>query len=158
MSELTFRKYLIGQVLTNLAHLDNYHIETKEQIADYAISLADTVISKMGSSFTRIGKMFRQGDVLIARINAIPPSALPAPYENEHAVLAHGEVTGHKHQLTQEEAQLFADNDNMFLRITTPVGYVRHEEHSPIALEQGDYQVIRQREGTDEDDAKAVRD
>lgn len=158
MNNLTFREQLIcAAVSASEKHTygENYDLE---ELADMAINFADTIISKMNKSFIRIGKMFRQGDVLIAQINAIPPSALPAPYENDRAVLAHGEVTGHKHQLLQEEAQLFSDNDNMFLRVITPVGYVRHEEHSPIELAQGDYQVIRQREGTDEDDAEAVED
>ena len=161
MNNLTFSEQLICSAFSGLdtAIYQHGYYKEPEKIADLVMMVADAVINKLHASFKRTGEMFRQGDVLIAKIDAIPIAALPTPYEYNHAVLAHGEVTGHKHQLVQDEAQLFAMNDNMFLRIVTPVGYVRHEEHSPIALKQGDYQVIKQREASDNDDKpKAVLD
>lgn len=174
MNNLTFKEQAMLQLLTNISStdLDNKYNSNgvgwtrndenaREKGVYYGRIFSvflDGFAESLNSSFKRTGEMFRQGDVLIAKINAIPLAALPAPYEHNHAVLAHGEVTGHKHQLKQDEAQLFAMNDNMFLRIVTPMGYVRHEEHSPIALAQGDYQVIKQREASDDDDVVSVKD
>lgn len=156
MNNITVRQYYIGQSLPALIEKFVYKNSTPEFIGKMAGEIADHLIRQETSLFNRTGEIYRQGDVLIARIDAIPPAAFPFPYENNHAVLAHGEVTGHKHQLVQEEARLFACNDNMFLRILTSIGYVQHEEHSTIQLVQGDYQVIKQREASDKDDQKAI--
>lgn len=96
--------------------------------------------------------MYRQGDVLIRRINTTIPSGLkPVPRDNGRVVLAYGEVTGHAHAITDPSVGLYAqditDLTRAFMEITgdTPVE-LRHEEHSTIVLEPGVYEVKRQRE------------
>jgi len=100
---------------------------------------------------------FRQGDVFLFRV-AAAPKAMGAPIlrESGAVVLAHGEVTGHKHQIFAREAELFAlpDTDDRFLRIMAASGVALvHEEHTTITLPAGDYRVRIQREYTSADQA-----
>lgn len=94
--------------------------------------------------------MFRQGDVLIRQIENPNPKAIGKPVERDNGriVLAYGEFTGHAHAISNKGVEAFLFGQNMLLRATNPV-VVRHEEHDPIVLEAGDYEVIRQREYTE---------
>ena len=95
--------------------------------------------------------MYRQGDVLIETIAAIPPTATPKALDQGRAVLAYGEVTGHAHALDGALAELFDDRDGtLYLRVTGRGAAVRHEEHAAIALAPGTYRVTHQREYTPE--------
>ena len=88
-------------------------------------------------------KMYRQGDVLLKKIETIPEGAQPT---NDDVILR-GEATGHAHRLV---------NGTIFTRTSFPTNqmYVEakvgaalvHEEHSTIEIEPGLYEVIRQRE------------
>jgi hypothetical protein len=92
--------------------------------------------------------MYRQGDVLIVPISAIPGDLEKIPRENGRLILAHGEATGHAHAITSSKATLFRDPklNAMFLQVVEePVALV-HDEHNSIALVPGNYQIIRQRE------------
>jgi len=103
--------------------------------------------------------MYRQGDVLLIPID---PSRLPvrrAPQnrdERGRLVLAHGEATGHAHVVTAATAELLADADEIDRRflLLTAEALLTHEEHAPIPLPVGAYQVIRQQEYT----PSAIRD
>lgn len=88
--------------------------------------------------------MWRQGDVLIAVINAIPEDAARCP----DLVLAKGEITGHSHRIQDHDtAELWAGQDGLlFLKVIAKTATVVHEEHGPITLERGIYRVWRQRE------------
>lgn len=83
---------------------------------------------------------FRQGDVLLHKISAIPDGVeeIPGPI-----VLAYGEVTGHAHaiKLPAEERRkvvYWEANAERYLQILETVNLV-HEEHAPIVLEKGNY-------------------
>ena len=95
-----------------------------------------------------MSEQYRQGDVLIERIDAIPPAAAPAVHQGRW-ILAKGEVTGHTHSVAGEHAALLLlelDNEmEMYLRVHTATE-VTHEEHGPITLAPGDYRIRRQRE------------
>jgi hypothetical protein len=87
--------------------------------------------------------LWRQGDVLIAAIEAIPQGARPRPAP----VLAWGEVTGHSHRLADPAAaRLWESGAGLFLEVTAPAAAIVHEEHHPIALPLGLYRVWTQRE------------
>ena len=91
--------------------------------------------------------MWRQGDVFVERLPAIPETARERPIP--HGVLVHGEVTGHSHRIEDlGTAALFAGGlpGEVFLEVTAPQARIVHEEHGPIALERGVYRVWRQRE------------
>lgn len=95
--------------------------------------------------------MFRQGDVLLVPIpdSELPETVVPvARDERGSLVLALGEATGHAHAVGARDADLLADADDVdrrFLRIVTDA-VLAHEEHDPIPLPPGLYQVVRQRE------------
>jgi len=101
---------------------------------------------------------YRQGDVLIERIDAIPDSATPQK-KSRKIILAHGEVTGHHHTLevsdpadwwkqgeiptTNEKPSQLAGE--LFVNLKNG-GAVTHQEHSKIELPKGRYRITRQRE------------
>jgi hypothetical protein len=93
--------------------------------------------------------MWRQGDVLIRPIPAIPKTVQPKAPDRGRAILAYGEVTGHAHALDATLAELFEHRDGtLYLRVTGPGAAVTHEEHAAIPLAPGTYQITHQREYT----------
>jgi hypothetical protein len=94
--------------------------------------------------------MYRQGDVLICRVDEIPTDAKELPRAKRGVVLAEGEVTGHAHRIPSRHAKLYrTEGDAKFLRIGAggkrPVALL-HEEHSPVTLPPGNYRVTIHRE------------
>ena len=94
--------------------------------------------------------MFRQGDVLIVPVSpeAMPQCVTAPRDERGRLVLARGEATGHAHVVGGPGLQLLAerdDPDSLWLDVPSH-GRVTHEEHGPISLPAGRYQVVRQRE------------
>lgn len=91
--------------------------------------------------------LFRHGDVLIEKVASIPKEAKRL----RHRTLAHGELTGHSHQI-QEKSQvaLWQAGRELFLQIEAKHATVVHQEHAAIEIPQGTYRVWRQREYTPE--------
>jgi hypothetical protein len=96
--------------------------------------------------------MWRQGDVLIERVEAIPPSARRL----KRPVLASGDATGQRHQIKDRQtARLLsypsgAGGMLLFLEVIAEEASVVHPEHGSIVLPRGAYRVWRQREFDDE--------
>jgi hypothetical protein len=99
--------------------------------------------------------ILRQGDVALAPTSK-PRAALTAvPLDAGRVILAYGEVTGHAHQVIADVPvhggalpyALFTDpaTGQRHLHVEAPCS-LAHEEHGPIALAPGWYEVIRQRE------------
>jgi len=99
-------------------------------------------------------KQYRQGDVLIVQCD---PSKLEGTKEkardNGRIVLAYGEVTGHAHAIhSQKATQFYKEGDENFMSGGTSLLKVdqqvtlTHEEHDPIDLPPGTYEVRRQHE------------
>ncbi len=88
-------------------------------------------------------KVWRQGDVfLIARAEALPKYRAAVP-----PVLAEGEVTGHAHRLADPAAaQLYRSGLQLYLEVSARSARIVHEEHGPIDLPRGIYEVRIQRE------------
>lgn len=91
----------------------------------------------------------RQGDLLFIRV---APSARARP-NPDGRVLARGEATGHSHAVAERDL----DNCDVFLdavgRLVVSVKAkrcvsVEHQEHGPVELEAGTWEVRRQREYT----------
>ncbi len=93
---------------------------------------------------------YRQGDVLLVAVPAIPDDARPLPRDHGRIVLAFGEATGHAHAIADPQAALLGTEfEERFLNVLREGGVLlRHEEHDPVLLPQGVYQVRRQREYT----------
>ncbi len=98
--------------------------------------------------------MWRQGDIFIETVKAIPADARLQP----HCVLAEGEVTGHSHRIAERAAaRLYAHPASLYLDIVAEHATVTHDEHGPITLPRGTYRVWRQREYSPEA-IRVVRD
>lgn len=107
-----------------------------------------------------MGKMFRQGDVLIEEVSELPsgPERL-VPREGGRVILAHGEVTGHAHAITDQSAVLMSFDvvqngtrrgtavavEERYLKLERQ-STLKHEEHGPIELPAGTYKVTIQRQ------------
>ena len=62
---------------------------------------------------------YRQGDVCIERIDALPTNIKPAKLNNGKVILALGEVTGHAHSFVAEDAEkLTSEKGEEFFRVT----------------------------------------
>ena len=96
---------------------------------------------------------YRQGDVFIQRIEEIPAEA--SKRQGPRQILAAGEVTGHHHQISGEFGTMFDVEDEVldaenpggmaYLEVKK-AGNVTHDEHADIALPEGKYSVMIQRE------------
>lgn len=93
-----------------------------------------------------MGKQYRQGDVLLVKIEMeqVPEEAVREKTE-DRVVLAYGEVTGHAHAIDPSHAGLYRWRNDRLLEVK-PGATLVHEEHSAIVLEPGVYRVIQQRE------------
>ena len=92
--------------------------------------------------------LWRQGDVLIESIDAIPADA---ELREGPPILAYGEATGHSHRVeAPETAQVWVLYGQLYLKLQSSATIV-HDEHGPITLPAGTYRVWQQREYTPED-------
>jgi len=99
-------------------------------------------------------KLWRQGDILIQEVAAVPRNAA----KRDDLVLAEGVATGHRHEVRPAQAaMLFEERDTLYLRVRDAVT-VTHPEHKPISLGAGIYKVWRQREFADEGRTRIVID
>lgn len=85
---------------------------------------------------------YRHGDVVVKVAKSMPTKAKAL----KHLVLAEGEVTGHKHQITEGEATLYEHEGTLWLQVTSEAAMLTHEEHKPICLPHGIYEIGIQRE------------
>lgn len=87
---------------------------------------------------------YRHGDVMVERIEK-PDGELGRSLP--HTTLAHGEVTGHSHRISERgAAKLYQRPMDFILEVTADKATLVHEEHGPIELAPGFYRVWRQRE------------
>ena len=96
-------------------------------------------------------EQYRQGDVFL-QAAAIPETAKPHETAKDAVVLAHGEVTGHRHAFYSPRVCFFRETGSdgvarSFVRVSgdTPVP-LQHEEHGSIDVPPGDWEVVIQRE------------
>lgn len=105
--------------------------------------------------------MFRQGDVLIfkAAKDAVTAEHKAVPLEGGAVVLAHGEVTGHKHQIHDPGVCLLS-REGISDRVMTVLNFANlvHEEHSTIEIPAGTYTVRIQREYSETEFGRQVAD
>jgi hypothetical protein len=90
----------------------------------------------------------QQGDVLFRKLDKLPEGNIkPVAKINNKIVIAHGE-SGHSHVLDvvdDDEAELVEIGERMLLTLDKPATVV-HEEHGPIKLDTGIWEVGRVRE------------
>jgi hypothetical protein len=90
--------------------------------------------------------LLRQGDVLLRPVNRLPIHAQPAPDQRTARVLSTGR-NGHAHVLSN--GQVFTavhdEGTRTFVQIEEPAT-LTHDEHGPIEVPAGTYEVVLQRE------------
>lgn len=90
--------------------------------------------------------IYRQGDVLIRRIKSLPTQKAQPRLTG---ILAYGEVTGHAHRVEDPAlAEVLEVGKGLFLRVGSEGVRIVHEEHAPVSLPAGDYEIEIQREYT----------
>jgi hypothetical protein len=87
----------------------------------------------------------RQGDVLLIPVDEIPEAATLVPRDGNRVILAYGEATGHAHGFDAFAASLQEADGRRYLRLRE-AAELRHEEHGPITVAPGCYEVVIQRE------------
>lgn len=80
----------------------------------------------------------QQGDVIIKKAS-MPEGARRIFRGPKGFVLAEGEATGHAHVIEQH-IEMYEKEGVYYLIVEKPVT-VKHEEHKPITLDKGTYQV-----------------
>jgi hypothetical protein len=83
-------------------------------------------------------KYYQQGDVLL-----IPTKKIEGKKINSKTV-QHGEHTGHAHRFVSNDASnasLFQHEERKFVLIQGGQATLTHEEHLPITIEEGEYEV-----------------
>lgn len=113
--------------------------------------------------------IYRHGDVVLIT-RPIPDAATET--SRGRLTLAEGEVTGHAHVIDHPDAILLTVPASLeaaepaapvttltFLRVLAAAGVeLTHEEHAALVIPPGEYEVLRQREWTDEDEPRQVTD
>lgn len=104
---------------------------------------------------------WRQGDVCIVPLEELGrkvefAALTPVERDNGRVVLAYGEVTGHAHAIHAPDVALFAPGEatvlaERYLRVGQAGAVLVHEEHAPIELPAGDYEIRHQREYSPEE-------
>jgi hypothetical protein len=84
---------------------------------------------------------FRQGDVLI-----IPSNTAATGTKLPHLTVAEGEVTGHRHRISNGKAELFELAGVLYLKVLSPTAILTHEEHAQVTIPQGYWEIRIQRE------------
>ena len=87
---------------------------------------------------------YQHGDVLIRGITSLP-DGLTKLGEND-VVVAEGEQTGHHHRVQGQVALYERPNKTMVMEVKHMPAFIFHEEHKPIEIIPGVYEIGRVQE------------
>lgn len=104
---------------------------------------------------------FRQGDVLLMRVDTLPEGLTDITPKKGRVVLQFGENTGHAHAFYDRGVHVFARDAKAprpeYLRVVKTAKLL-HEEHSPATLPPGLYRLPAQVEHGDDLEPRIVED
>lgn len=87
--------------------------------------------------------MYRHGDLILIPSDKVPPTTAQP---TQGFVLADGEETGHKHVLTGDViGWSIRSRAPTFVAVREKPAMLKHDEHAPLAIPPGVYEVRRQR-------------
>lgn len=89
---------------------------------------------------------YRHGDINLQSVEKIEGEIVK---NSGSFVLAEGETTGHKHVITTEnpnDLEILQTKDGRYFFNIKSGGTVTHEEHNPINIAPGKYEMKRERE------------
>lgn len=94
-------------------------------------------------------RQFRQGDVLLEPVTQVPNYMVEdvniVERKKGRLILALGEATGHAHAIKTKGVTMYRGGSLTFLEVLEKAT-LEHEEHGPITIEPGTYQVVMQRQ------------
>lgn len=94
-------------------------------------------------------ELYRQGDVLIRRIDSLPKRKA---IKRETGHILEGEATGHIHRVEEiTKAEVLEIDNGLYLRVGPEGCRIIHEEHAAITLPPGNFEIVRQREYSPEE-------
>ena len=101
--------------------------------------------------------IIQQGDVLFVQVGSA--AGKPVPRDPQRGVVfAEGEATGHAHVTFDEGVMLLREGETLYASADNPF-IVVHEEHGPVKVPAGDWEVRRVREHDHfAEESKQVRD
>lgn len=85
----------------------------------------------------------QQGDICLRKLASMPDGEQKS-VGKKRLILAHGE-SGHSHVLEDEDAELIQIGERMLLKLAKSAT-VKHQEHGPIRLAPGIWEVGRVKE------------
>ena len=85
-----------------------------------------------------------QGDVKLRKLDSMPEGK-QRRISKVRCVLAEGEHTGHNHIVEDDEAELIQIGERMLLKLEKQAT-LKHQEHAPITLSPGIWEVGRVQE------------
>lgn len=87
--------------------------------------------------------IYQQGDVILKKRDRLPVDIKLVNWDKEKAwVLAHGEVTGHKHAIYEMDmADLYEDENGTLWIKVKDICDLKHEEHHTQTLTPGIYEI-----------------
>lgn len=98
-------------------------------------------------------KWYQHGDVTIKPVKTIPSGEILVGN-----TLMDGELTGHAHRVTKGSFQLIEKGGVLYFKADSDC-VVTHEEHKPMTIPKGNYQIGQVREyDFFEDEIRKVRD
>jgi hypothetical protein len=86
----------------------------------------------------------QHGDVLLSKLDRLPDGVVRQKRGNVLLVMA-GEATGHNHVIKDKTSVIGELKGQLYLEVTEPTTIV-HEEHKPIDIPTGIYQIGQVRE------------
>jgi len=86
---------------------------------------------------------WQQGDLIGRKLASMPEGKINQT-THKRLVLAHGE-SGHSHVIEDDEAELIQIGERMLLKLTKQAT-VKHDEHGPITMEPGIWEIGRVQE------------
>lgn len=89
-------------------------------------------------------KCWQQGDVVGRKLESLPDGEQKL-VSRKRLVLAEGEHTGHSHTIEDDDAELIQIGERMLLKLTKQAT-VTHQEHGPITMEPGIWEIGRVKE------------
>lgn len=102
--------------------------------------------------------LYRQGDVVLTRVEQAPHHLTPVAAEGGLLILARGEATGHHHSVPASAGTLSLDEGGVMFLTIDELTAVSHQEHAPITLAPGTYRAEVQREWSDDLEPRPVQD
>ena len=87
------------------------------------------------------GKQIQHGDVLLWEVNELPSGVKIIKRKNGLLIVAEGEATGHHHAIAERGCRLYELKGDLYLEVTQEDVTITHDEHKPLPIPRGIYQI-----------------